>query len=101
MKTYIREILNDLKKPEAAVPTDLDNQILSDDPAERVRQMIELNLVSLTTLTHHYAKEMAGRGRVGILGIWRWAPSARSTGVAARDFLIRPAVPDRLTPGRS
>ena len=39
MKTYIREILNDLKKPEPAVPTDLDNQILSDDPAERARQL--------------------------------------------------------------
>jgi hypothetical protein len=39
MKTYIREILNDLKKPEPTVPTDLDNQVLSDDPAERVRQL--------------------------------------------------------------
>jgi len=45
MKTYIREILNDLKstssqkKPEPVVPTDLDNQILSTDPAERVRQL--------------------------------------------------------------
>jgi hypothetical protein len=39
MKTYIREILNDLKKPEPAVPADLENQILSDDPAERVRQL--------------------------------------------------------------
>jgi hypothetical protein len=39
MKTYIREILNDLKKPEPAVPTDLDNQILSEDSAERVRQL--------------------------------------------------------------
>ena len=39
MKTYIREILNDLKKPEPAAPADLDNQILSDDPAERVRQL--------------------------------------------------------------
>lgn len=39
MKTYIREILNDLKKPEPAVPSDLDNQILSDDLAERVRQL--------------------------------------------------------------
>ena len=44
MKKYVREILNDLKvipgqkKPEPAVPTDLDNQILSTDPAERVRQ---------------------------------------------------------------
>ena len=39
MKTYIREILSDLKKPEPVVPADLDNQILSDDPAERVRQL--------------------------------------------------------------
>ena len=39
MKTYIREILKDLKKPEPVVPTYLDNQILSDDPAERVRQL--------------------------------------------------------------
>jgi hypothetical protein len=45
MKTYIREILNDLKltpgqkKPEPPVPTDLDNQTLSTDPAERVRQL--------------------------------------------------------------
>ena len=39
MKTYIREILNDLKKPQPTVPADLDNQILSDDPAERVRQL--------------------------------------------------------------
>jgi hypothetical protein len=36
MKKYIREILNDLKKP---ADTDLDNQILSKDPAERVRQL--------------------------------------------------------------
>ena len=45
MKKYIREILNDLKltpgqkKPEPPVPTDLDNQILSKDPAQRVRQL--------------------------------------------------------------
>lgn len=39
MKKYIREILNDLKKPDQAVPTDLDNQTLSQDPAERVRQL--------------------------------------------------------------
>jgi hypothetical protein len=39
MKKYIREILNDLKKPDPAVPTDLDNQTLSKDPAERVRQL--------------------------------------------------------------
>ena len=36
MKKYIREILNDLKKP---ADKDLDNQTLSDDPAERVRQL--------------------------------------------------------------
>jgi hypothetical protein len=45
MKKYIREILNDLKltpgqkKPEPVVPEDLDNQILSSDPAQRVRQL--------------------------------------------------------------
>jgi hypothetical protein len=39
MKKYVREILNDLKKPDQAVPTDLDNQILSKDSAERVRQL--------------------------------------------------------------
>jgi hypothetical protein len=39
MKKYIREIMNDLKKPEPPVPTDLDNQILSKNPAERVRQL--------------------------------------------------------------
>ncbi len=36
MKKYVREILNDLKKPAGK---DLDNQILSEDPAERVRQL--------------------------------------------------------------
>ena len=36
MKKYIREILNDLKK---RADTDLDNQTLSKDPAERVRQL--------------------------------------------------------------
>jgi hypothetical protein len=45
MKKYIREILNDLKltqdkkKPEPVVPTDLDNQVLSQNPAQRVRQL--------------------------------------------------------------
>jgi hypothetical protein len=45
MKKYIREILRDLelkpgqKKAEPPLPTDLDNQILSNDPAERVRQL--------------------------------------------------------------
>ena len=36
MKKYVREILNDLKKP---ADQDLDNQTLSKDPAERVRQL--------------------------------------------------------------
>ena len=40
-----------------------------EQPPDRVRQMIELNLVSLTTLTQHYAKEMAGRGRGRILQV--------------------------------
>lgn len=40
-----------------------------DQPADRVRQMVELNLVSLTTLTHHYAKEMAGRRQGRILQV--------------------------------
>ena len=45
MKKYISEILNDLKlaprrkKAPPVVPTDLDNQMLSKDPAERVRQL--------------------------------------------------------------
>jgi hypothetical protein len=46
MKKHIREILNDLKltarpakAPPAAVPQDLDNQILSSDPAQRLRQL--------------------------------------------------------------
>jgi hypothetical protein len=45
MKKYIREILNDLKltprrkTPKPVVSTDLDNQILSKDPAQRVRQL--------------------------------------------------------------
>jgi hypothetical protein len=47
MKKHIREILNDLsktarrKKQAAApvVPQDLENQILSKNPAERVRQL--------------------------------------------------------------
>jgi len=36
MKKYVRDILDDLKKP---APADIDNQTLSDDPAERVRQL--------------------------------------------------------------
>jgi hypothetical protein len=42
MKKYIRAILDDLKKPSkppAPVPEDLDNQTLSNDPAQRVRQL--------------------------------------------------------------
>lgn len=40
MKKLIREILDDLnKKPQPPLPTDLDNQILSNDPLERVRQL--------------------------------------------------------------
>ena len=45
MKKYVREILTDLKltpgqkKPEPAVSAGLDNQILSTDPAQRVRQL--------------------------------------------------------------
>ena len=46
MKKYIREILNDLKwtaRPKkgqnAVVPQDLNSQILSKDPAQRVRQL--------------------------------------------------------------
>ena len=45
MKKYIREILNDLrrtarpKKAQPVVPQDLNNQILSSDPAQRVRQL--------------------------------------------------------------
>jgi hypothetical protein len=45
MKKYVRDILNDLKptpaqkQPEPVVPEDLDNQILSSDPAQRVRQL--------------------------------------------------------------
>lgn len=41
MKKYIRDLLNDLKPkpPQPPVPEDLDNQKLSDDPAQRVRQL--------------------------------------------------------------
>lgn len=51
---------------------------LVDQPADRVMQMIELNLVSLTVLTHHYVKEMVGRksGRVlQISSIGAYQPS--------------------------
>jgi uncharacterized protein len=39
---------------------------LVDQPEARVAEMVELNMVSLTTLTHHYVKEMVTRrsGRV-------------------------------------
>jgi short-subunit dehydrogenase len=39
---------------------------LVDQPEDRVAQMIELNMVALTSLTHHYVKEMVARrgGRV-------------------------------------
>jgi hypothetical protein len=40
MKKYIRAILDDLKKPApASIPEDLNNQILSTDPRQRVRQL--------------------------------------------------------------
>lgn len=45
MKTYIRQLLKDLsltnktKAPEPPIPEDLDNQTLSKDPAQRVRQL--------------------------------------------------------------
>jgi hypothetical protein len=40
MKKLIREILNDLNaKPQPPLPTDLDNQILSKNHGEAVRQL--------------------------------------------------------------
>jgi len=42
MKKYIRNLLDDLKKkqpPPPVVPQDLENQELSNDPAERVKQL--------------------------------------------------------------
>ncbi len=44
MKKYIRDLLNDLTKqetppPQPPVPADLDNQILSKNPEERLRQL--------------------------------------------------------------
>jgi hypothetical protein len=44
MKKYVRQVLDDLnrkkgKDPAPVVPTDLENQDLSNDPAERVRQL--------------------------------------------------------------
>jgi hypothetical protein len=40
MKKLIRQILKDLNpKPQPPLPGDLDNQILSKDPLERVRQL--------------------------------------------------------------
>lgn len=42
---------------------------LVEQPADRVMQMIELNLVSLTALTHHYVMEMTERKRGHVLQI--------------------------------
>jgi hypothetical protein len=40
MKKLIRQILDDMnKKPQPPLPQDLDNQILSKTPAQRVRQL--------------------------------------------------------------
>ena len=47
MKKYIRDIIDDLRRktikldkpPEPALPGDLNNQILSNDPLERTRQL--------------------------------------------------------------
>jgi len=42
MKKYIRAILDDLikrEKPQPPLPQDLNNQILSKDPSQRVRQL--------------------------------------------------------------
>ncbi len=40
MKKLIRQILDDLnKKPKPPVPQDLDNQILSKNPEQRVKQL--------------------------------------------------------------
>jgi hypothetical protein len=49
MKKYIREMIDDLRKkntvidlnppPEPAMPDDLNNQILSKNPAEKVKQL--------------------------------------------------------------
>ena len=40
MKKLIRQILDDLnKKPQRPLPQDLDNQILSKNPAQRTRQL--------------------------------------------------------------
>jgi hypothetical protein len=42
MKKHIRNMLDDLKKqqpPPPVVPQDLENQELSSDPAERVKQL--------------------------------------------------------------
>ncbi len=42
MKKYIREMLDDLrgkKNPNPVVPADLENQELSKDPLQRVRQL--------------------------------------------------------------
>jgi short-subunit dehydrogenase len=50
----------------------------AEQPYDRVMQMVELNLVSLTTLTHHYVKQMVGKkeGRVlQISSIGAYQPS--------------------------
>ena len=44
MKKYVRDVLDDLKskggkKQNAVAPQDLDNQTLSKDPKQRVRQL--------------------------------------------------------------
>jgi hypothetical protein len=44
VKKYIREMIDDLRRPKRktsipAVPEDLNNQILSDDPLQRARQL--------------------------------------------------------------
>ena len=44
MKKYVREVLDDLKltsrkKENPVAPQDLENQVLSKDPAQRVRQL--------------------------------------------------------------
>ena len=46
MKSHIRAMLDDLMSPKkeplpCVVPEDLDNQILSDDPLQKVRQLDE------------------------------------------------------------
>jgi short-subunit dehydrogenase len=40
-----------------------------DQSAERLGQMIELNMVAVTSLTHHYVREMRRRGRGRVLQV--------------------------------